>query len=485
LGSGYIVTVGLEVNASIISSSQAASNLLGDIQTVAPTCQKRHLESIEGGSGKIEYHLGTKDPRVVQSALQQVDNTHEGFVVRDVDVRGASLEGVFLDLMAKEDTMNQRPSDVDTEDKMDPNEKEHSTLTVPMLGSHPSDITVAAATPPTLALTSGRPRSFLQQTLTIFHKRILIARRAWLTPFLALLIAVAGSCIPQVFLKDVGPACQRRPYTPPPSESLFLTSNPWWNYLDVYDNMTAAQGQPNPNEYKLIAKPPQVLGELGIAMASVKPYGLDSESTFNDLVNSKFRNISFGGVSFGNSSAETQVTFAWEAHEPGSNAPVLLNLVNNIRLNRALNTTSRGTPATGPTLIVTDYGRFPYAAGGTLTALKWVVFFGLAMAVYPAFFSTYVARERRAGVQAMQLSNGLSNPAGLWLGHLMFDGMICVLAATAITLSFRLGSGEFYGLGYMVSTREEYLGMLKLTLSSGSFWYYTDLQQHCSRTASA
>jgi ATP-binding cassette subfamily A (ABC1) protein 3 len=72
-------------------------------------------------------------------------------------------------------------------------------------------------------------------------------------------------------------------------------------------------------------------------------------------------------------------------------------------------------------------------------------------AVYPAFFSLYVARERKAGVQAMQLSNGLANPAGMWLGHLLFDGMFSVLAASVITLVFATAVHQFHGLGFFVS----------------------------------
>jgi ATP-binding cassette subfamily A (ABC1) protein 3 len=51
----------------------------------------------------------------------------------------------------------------------------------------------------------------------------------------------------------------------------------------------------------------------------------------------------------------------------------------------------------------------------------------------------------------MQLSNGLSNPAGLWLGHLMFDSIFSVLAATVIIIVFAATSNQFHGLGLFVS----------------------------------
>jgi hypothetical protein len=52
----------------------------------------------------------------------------------------------------------------------------------------------------------------------------------------------------------------------------------------------------------------------------------------------------------------------------------------------------------------------------------------------------------------MQLSNGLSNPAGLWLGHLMFDSVISVIGVTIITIVFAATThNQFHGLGLFVS----------------------------------
>lgn len=51
----------------------------------------------------------------------------------------------------------------------------------------------------------------------------------------------------------------------------------------------------------------------------------------------------------------------------------------------------------------------------------------------------------------MQLSNGLSDPIGLWLGHLMFDAVFCVIAASLIVIVFAAASSHFTGLGFFVS----------------------------------
>jgi hypothetical protein len=75
-------------------------------------------------------------------------------------------------------------------------------------------------------------------------------------------------------------------------------------------------------------------------------------------------------------------------------------------------------------------------------------------AVYPAFFAMYVSRERRSSVQAMQFSNGLTNPIALWLGHLMFDALIVLAISSVIIVIFAaVASRQLKGLGFLVRGR--------------------------------
>ena len=53
-------------------------------------------------------------------------------------------------------------------------------------------------------------------------------------------------------------------------------------------------------------------------------------------------------------------------------------------------------------------------------------------------------------MQAMQLSNGLANPVGLWLGHLMFDSLFTVFIATVVIVVFSTVSNKFHGPGFLV-----------------------------------
>lgn len=54
-------------------------------------------------------------------------------------------------------------------------------------------------------------------------------------------------------------------------------------------------------------------------------------------------------------------------------------------------------------------------------------------------------------MQAMQFSNGLTDPVGLWLGHLMFDTIAVVVLSTVIIIIFATLSNQFHGLGFLVS----------------------------------
>jgi len=51
----------------------------------------------------------------------------------------------------------------------------------------------------------------------------------------------------------------------------------------------------------------------------------------------------------------------------------------------------------------------------------------------------------------MQLSNGLTDPVGLWLGHLMFDTIVVVMLSTIIIIIFAAVSNQIHDHGFLVS----------------------------------
>lgn len=422
LGEGY--TVQVSFNPATLQEKDWLGppvELLQQIRTIAP-----HTHITASSPNHASYQLKTGESVAVQNVLQLLDNQRGTFDIASYDILGTSIEDIFLELMNQGDQLSGT-------EKISP--QSSSSIVTP-------ELTV-------LELTDGRPRSALSQTSTIFHKRALIVRRSWLTPLLLVLIAVAGSCIPLVFIKDRPESCTTT-FRNATTVSLYLPSSP----IDPIFSFGSSS--------RILTTPPNITSSLGATTRFLRVNNIADNTTFVDTINQNFQNLSLGGISIDLQSGNSLV--AWEATPPGLTGPSMLNLATNILFNSALN--SSGNAANTATLIQANYESFPPIDAGTLVSLKWVAFFGAAMvrltpfinriilipsqAVFPAFFSLYVSRERRSSVQAMQLSNGLANPIGLWLGHLAFDSMFTVLLATIIIVIFAVASNQFHGLGLFV-----------------------------------
>lgn len=51
---------------------------------------------------------------------------------------------------------------------------------------------------------------------------------------------------------------------------------------------------------------------------------------------------------------------------------------------------------------------------------------------YTSFAAIHITEERNSNVQAMMLSNGLSNPFGLWLGHVFYDCLVTTVVSIVV-----------------------------------------------------
>jgi ATP-binding cassette subfamily A (ABC1) protein 3 len=350
LGEGYGLRVSFDARIEQHEMAQISATLLGRLRDIAPASI-----SVPGeNSAETLYQLKTKDATVVRSALEILEEAQFGSWIASYDVQGASIEGIFLDLMAAEGASAQAEKSEDL-DKVQEEPKSPGPDT-PGLSS---DVPVLH---PALNLTDGRSKSPIVQTFTIFYKRTLIARRAWLTPLLAVLVAVCGACIPLVFLSNHQQSCVRR-FEPSYLQPLYLPFSP-----------IALSAQGSGPESDVYASPPGILQTLGSTARNVSTHDVPDNATFAQTINSNYRNLELGGVSF--DFDHNASMFAWEASPPGDTGPTVLSLVSNILYNRAINATGN---ATTPHLIMAYYSSFPPVAAGTLVSLKWVAFFGAAL----------------------------------------------------------------------------------------------------------
>jgi ATP-binding cassette subfamily A (ABC1) protein 3 len=79
----------------------------------------------------------------------------------------------------------------------------------------------------------------------------------------------------------------------------------------------------------------------------------------------------------------------------------------------------------------------------------------------------------------MQLSNGVSNPAGMWLGHLLFDGIVGVIIATVVVAVFATTqSDQFRFIPLLVWNFHEILLSLELhgvsVVCDGALWIHIE-----------
>ncbi|OCH92960.1 P-loop containing nucleoside triphosphate hydrolase protein [Obba rivulosa] len=404
LGEGYTVHITFNSDANLEKVSVEHTDLLERIRTVAPAT---YVSS--SSPNQASYHLKSKDSIVVREVLELADAEREAGQIASYSVSGTSIEDIFLNLMH-------------TGSQVDELEKTHSSSpSLPALNSSSASV----------ELTNGRRRSPLSQAFTIFHKRLLITRRSWLTPALAVLVAVAGACVPTFFISNRAQTC----ITTFHNATTIPVYLPYSPEGFVAELATGA---------RVLETPPGIISTLGPTTQLLQVQNITDNATFVDTIRQDFLNLPIGGISVDLQNGSTLV--AWEATSPGLTGVIMLNLASNILYNNALNTSGKANGI--PHLIAANYESLPIVNAGTLVALKWVAFFGAAMAVYPAFFSLYVSKERRSAVQAMQFSNGLANPVGLWLGHLMFDSIFGVIAASLIIIIFAAVSNQFHGLGF-------------------------------------
>ena len=395
-------------------------------------------------SYQVSCSLKSKDDAVVQQVLQLLEAEKISYGVQNYDIVGTTIEDIFLDLMSKND-----PNQLDMDSAGLENASPDSRPATPAL------LRKNDAPELSMKLASGRRVSPFRQAFTIFHKRFMILKRSWLTPALTVLIAIAGSCIPLVFMGHQPVSCGTR-LSDSISIPLYLPDSPLIPFTFGFSS-------------RAVNTPPGIIRSLGPSTDPLRVTDESDMTAFTDYINQNYRNLSLGGVAFDFDEGNTLVS--WEGTPPGVMGLSMLNMASNVLYKQALNQTQNAGGVSPTTIIVTDFSPFPHMAAGTLVSLKWLTFFGAIMvsplggpdlcelvlticgqSVYPAFFALYVSKERRSSVQAMQLSNGLSDPIGLWLGHLMFDTVFSVILTTITIIIFAAASNQFHGLGEMVSS---------------------------------
>ncbi|EGR49049.1 uncharacterized protein TRIREDRAFT_61074 [Trichoderma reesei QM6a] len=278
-----------------------------------------------------------------------------------------------------------------------------------------------------LELLNGRRLGYFEQAVILFNKRWTVLKRNWTLYSVAFLLPVMAAGLTSLFVKDDGPTgCK-----PIDADSTSEAADAFTQIKDT-DSLSFLAGPSskfNPLLASSLFRPilaSSTASIVNIATTSLNNLHLvDTYNEFYQYLRDHNKNIT-AGLWLGD--AGTNPTIAWVA-----NLAVTSPLTAQQFLDVMLTNTT----------IATSWAPFddPYdSAIGK--SLNLVIYMGLALACYPAFFALYPSNERRRFVRSFQYSNGV-RPFPLWMAYLLFD-FVMVLASSAIVTALWAGLSDIW-----------------------------------------
>ncbi|KAF3769793.1 P-loop containing nucleoside triphosphate hydrolase protein [Cryphonectria parasitica EP155] len=328
--------------------------------------------------------------------------------VQDYDILGPTLEDVFL-------TLADEIRESGLEDELSPGVRlTNKAQPVDKPSAHSE---TSSTKDEGMRMTQGQGTSIPRQTLILIRKRFTILRRNYLPYLAAFLVPVITSGLVTLFLRDfsaVGcnPGDQASNPTSYDLSSLDITPlvplGP--SSLLSIDTLTNRTGL-NATAFHLV----------------------DTLDEFNDYIATNFQNVTPGGF-FLQPNQNPEAVMAYIGNGDVSFGLVTLNALSNV---------VEGVP------ITTSFQSFavPFAPSAGKT-LQLILYFGLAMSVYPAFFALYPCVERLRNVRALHYSNGI-RAGPLWLAYLIFDFLFVLVISAVVTGIFVGASSVWYAPGYL------------------------------------
>ncbi|KAL8852433.1 MAG: hypothetical protein Q9221_002663 [Calogaya cf. arnoldii] len=283
-----------------------------------------------------------------------------------------------------------------------------------------------------LQLQTGKKLGILRQTFTLFRKRWTVFQRNYLPSAAALLIPIIAAGLVTLFLKG---------FTIPGCSPTSQISRSDIESLLTQVNYTLAIGPTD----KI---PPDAARRVGVTLptsgsegtAGGDPTSLadaihrvdGSLNDFNDYISQNFANVTPGGFFLGDDSGPP--TFAYRGNGDLSLASITQNALDTILTNVSISS---------------QYQAFdtPWVSSAGKN-LQLVVYFGLAMSAYPAFFALYPTLERLRNVRQLHYSNGVRS-ISLWSAYATFDFIIVLVVSVVSVIIFRGVTDQWYHLEYL------------------------------------
>ncbi|KOC09391.1 ABC transporter [Aspergillus flavus AF70] len=278
-----------------------------------------------------------------------------------------------------------------------------------------------------LQLLTGQRISMALQAWYLFRKRATILRRNPLPYLAALLIPVIAAGLVTLFLKDVTLAgCSVGSTTrTPKAQSLQL--------LDDFQIVLGPSSRVSNATLESFVSSLSGSGEAITGTPKSYFHVVDSLSEFEDYIKYNFHNVTPGGFYLGDASSSP--TLAWKGDNSDFPlAAVIQNIFHRLLIDMPIN-------------LQFQYFGIPLQPNAG-KILQLIIYFGLAMSVYPALFALYPTVERLRNVRALHFSNGVRG-ASLWLAYVGFDFSIVVISSVLAIIIFRAVSDVWYNPGYL------------------------------------
>ncbi|KAI1777113.1 P-loop containing nucleoside triphosphate hydrolase protein [Hypoxylon cercidicola] len=294
-----------------------------------------------------------------------------------------------------------------------------------------------------LELLSGQPIGYMRQTVVLFMKRCTIFKTNWFPYVAAFLIPIIAAALTSLYVTDQHPvgcnaASQATSDSSGSSElynNLFLVAGPSAQvnnpsvqslFLPILQNQN--QGQDQGSDSVTTGGNSSSASSF---LESIHP--VDSLADFITFVEQRRKDIKPGGWWLGDANSAPVITYEADLGD------VYTSIFSQNALNIVLSNVS----------IATAYAPFdtPWNPS-TGDSLQLLIYFCLAMSIYPAFYGLYPNIERRRNVRGLQYSNGVRS-LPLWVSYTLFDFAIVIISSAIVTGIFAAQSDVWYNVAYL------------------------------------
>ncbi|KAH8812990.1 hypothetical protein F5884DRAFT_856278 [Xylogone sp. PMI_703] len=395
-------------------SSVELKNTLGGGYRIHIPANSDHVASPDI-KGIHKYSTFSETVYVAQNSKQAAEVVRhlEDEKIKDYQVSGPTIEDVFLHLADEVRSESELDVQKSTAYASEKNNAEATTQS-PDDDKRP------------LELLSGQKIGFTRQAWILFRKRFTVYRRNYLPNSTAFLIPVIAAGLVTLLLRGFhGVGCA-------PAEQVSVSDVSSFINQDNIDLVVGPTSRLSPTTIAAVFGAIFPGTTLNQSQITQFVHTVDTFDDFTNYIGNFFGDVTPAGMYLGDNI--NPPTLAWRGDGGIYNSILGQNLLDVLLTNITIGT---------------QFSSFdiPWAPS-TGKSLQLVVYLGLAMATYPAFFSLYPTTEMRRNVRGLQYSNGVRS-LPLWLAYVSFDFVVVLAGSTIAIIILAAASSAWYHVGYL------------------------------------